>query len=353
MSIPQLPDKSQTLKFKKSLSSIVSAVTKEYRLSADLLKLKGQNSLESLDNAQLHLGRTLLSVFEYSNVDMHIRILPWVYRSYKRHGYFAGYFAATLKLWIKAVSSEMDEPDAYIPYLKYLLDLDQQMAQLSDNIPETHLKDIEGSPYSAEELNELLRTLVADDLENSEKLLARYYNRENRLFWDYVIHPVMYEVGRLWELDYISVDDEHRISAVISGFIASVHKRNFKKTRHRILITPAPNEYHEIGALLLAEEFRQADWAVSYLNAGASIQNIIDFADQHKPDIIAISAASILHASNLFQIVGSLKMSHPEIPVILGGKFVNENLEIITTLAAAGGASSPKEAIELVKRILK
>ena len=63
----------------------------------------------------------------------------------------------------------------------------------------------------------------------------------------------MYEVGRLWEFNRISVAKEHLVTAITEGLLNLVYPRLFEKVpvdsqnEKKVVISCAANEFHQVG----------------------------------------------------------------------------------------------------------
>jgi len=73
-------------------------------------------------------------------------------------------------------------------------------------------------------------------------------------FFVHVVQPAMYAVGARWENGLFSVAQEHLASAMVSRIMTSVSSFGFSSAPHRgkAVISSAVNEFHEIGAWMIA-----------------------------------------------------------------------------------------------------
>lgn len=340
----KLPDPQKADLFSANLKAHVDFVLHRFRSDPGLDYLRGDNPFKSLEMAQLYLARTLDAVFQYGEAALHFRILPWVYRSYTRHRFHRDYFSRTLSLWIE--SFERLDPDnrEAIGFLKALLDLDGEMRQEADRVPPSYLGE-------HPRLQGLLMSLIAGDGESYGPLLDGLYRGEIDDFARNGIQPLMYEVGRYWEMDMISVADEHRITAVIANEISSRRRVTDGLPRRTVLISPAPNEFHELGALIVSEEFRRRGWKVIYLNAGTPEEEVLRTIGTERPAVAALSTALILHGVALKRLVGAIKKRYRGLPIILGGKFIVDNPEVPVLLGCHTGGPNPSDAVALAERL--
>ncbi len=339
-----MPNEEETLLFKQNLDRLVEAAVARFRENPDLASLKGDNPWLILEKAQLYFGLTLWAAYRFKDPAIHRKLLPWVYRSYWRHGFAPDYFAATLQIWIDISSRLLPLSEIYTALMHDLLDLDAEMRAQSREVPDSYI-----TPGPEQEL---FLALIEQDEAKIGGLLGQLADELGLALYSRVLQPIMYEVGRYWEMDKISVDQEHEISARISSFLAAKEVPIPEKPGHSILITPAPNEFHELGALMLANYFRAAGWQVHYLNAGTSRTELSAALVRHRPAVLAISVALVLHAPYLPDYISSARETAPGIKIIVGGRFINQHPELVPQLGVDGYAETCEKALALAEKLV-
>jgi methanogenic corrinoid protein MtbC1 len=132
----------------------------------------------------------------------------------------------------------------------------------------------------------------------------------------------LYEVGRLWEFNHISVAVEHMATAiteslmnVIYATMAISENRGFKA-----LISSSENEYHQIGAKMVSDIFELNGWDTWYLGANTPVNELIRLASQISPHVIGLSLSVYFHLPELKNMITIIKDNYPECPVIIGGQ---------------------------------
>ncbi len=107
-------------------------------------------------------------------------------------------------------------------------------------------------------------------------------------FFTEVIRASLYKIGQLWEEGKISVAEEHISSAIAYGG----HKtRNKRGKKVRVIITSAPNEFHDLGGRIVADFLEYEGFNVYYLGANTPLNDVLSLARKIRPKILGISVA--------------------------------------------------------------
>ena len=79
------------------------------------------------------------------------------------------------------------------------------------------------------------------------------------------------ELGRLWQLNQISVAQEHYCTAATQLIMAQLYPRIFRteKNGRKIIATSIGGELHEIGVRIIADFFEMEGWDTYYLGANS------------------------------------------------------------------------------------
>jgi MerR family transcriptional regulator, light-induced transcriptional regulator len=130
---------------------------------------------------------------------------------------------------------------------------------------------VEGDDRLAVMAREYLARLLRGDRRGAGALLSDAAGRGTPLADIYlrVIQPALYEVGRLWQANEISVAQEHFCSAATQLIMAQFYPLIFKSERRgkTLVAACASGELHEIGLRAVADFFEMAGWDTHYLGA--------------------------------------------------------------------------------------
>jgi methanogenic corrinoid protein MtbC1 len=157
----------------------------------------------------------------------------------------------------------------------------------------------------------LLAQLVALDEAAASRIMAQalaVYSVEDVCLNLYT--PVLHEIGRLWEEGEASVAVEHFASMVIRGQLMSLFRSAAGAEQGPqgplTLVGCAPDELHEIGALMLALMLRRLGVPVAYLGQSVEPEGLAATVEAVRPACVMLSASLPRHAQGLNDVAGRL-----------------------------------------------
>ena len=118
----------------------------------------------------------------------------------------------------------------------------------------------------------------------------------------HVFQSSLYEVGRLWQENKITVAQEHYITAATQLIMSQLYPyiSNTKKTGKVLVATSVSKELHEVGVRMVADFFEMDGWNTFYLGANTPTESIIQTIISKKADLVLISATI---SSNIGEVI--------------------------------------------------
>jgi len=172
-----------------------------------------------------------------------------------------------------------------------------------------------------------------------------------------VFQPVQHEIGRLWQLNQISVAQEHYCTAVTQQVMSLLYPYIFStpKTGYKLVATCIGGELHEIGVRMIADFFEMDGWNTYYLGANTPTESLIQTLEDRKPEILGISATMTSHISAVADLIKRVRLSIPEknLKILVGGHPFNIARDLYKKVNANGYAPNAQEAILLADKLLK
>jgi MerR family transcriptional regulator, light-induced transcriptional regulator len=106
-----------------------------------------------------------------------------------------------------------------------------------------------------------------------------------------LIQPAMYEVGRLWQENSITVAQEHLAAAISQNVLArSYLQATFAPSVGRTaLFACAVGNRHSLGLHMLADAFETIGWDGAYLGADVPLADLVRHVDASQPDLLCLS----------------------------------------------------------------
>ena len=168
-----------------------------------------------------------------------------------------------------------------------------------------------------------------------------------------IFSPCLYEIGEAWYRGEIRIATEHFASGFIRGILMNllqafpIHNQALK-----ILIGCAPEEFHEIGPLMLSVLLRREGYQVEFLGSDLPVDDLVAYAEDVSPDMVILSAGFEHTARPLYQFQEKLNKLSAKPLFGFGGRYFNENTEARRTMQGIFLGSTLAEAIQNVHNLM-
>jgi methanogenic corrinoid protein MtbC1 len=178
-----------------------------------------------------------------------------------------------------------------------------------------------GRPTSAL-ANELARALIAFDSNAAELILneafAMYRVEEICLS---VLAPMLEEVGNRWHRGELSMATEHFASSFVRRkLFALFNAYETGRGRGLVFTACAPDEWHEVGVLMISLFLVRHGFRLSYLGPNLGGDGLAETLRHHRPDLLIVSATSEETADRLAEIAEVVSALPEPRPILaLGG----------------------------------
>ncbi len=164
----------------------------------------------------------------------------------------------------------------------------------------------------------------------------------------------MYTIGSLWEEGEISVASEHLASSIVSKIVSSLYAEflSIEQDKGQAIISAGPNEYHEIGARMVADLLEIDGWDIYYLGANTPVDTLVEMIKEKRPFFVGLSAALSFNLDALSDAIEKIRTS-PEIKdikILVGGNLFNRNPDLWKKIDADGWAKNGQKAIKIARR---
>jgi DNA-binding transcriptional MerR regulator len=172
-----------------------------------------------------------------------------------------------------------------------------------------------------------------------------------------LIQPVLVSTGTRWHSGAISISVEHFVSNVMRRRLHALLTAAPNPIHDRKIITAcAPDEYHELGILMVSVFLRRAGYFVLYLGQNTPATRLRETLDTVRPNMVLVSATRLRAAANLLSMFESLKVVESALPsgasqtpvFAFGGRIFNQ---IPSLRDRVPGAFIGGQAIDSVQRI--
>jgi len=290
----------------------------------DIDELIGTNPLQMMEMNHHHHAQFMLTVFRLNAYDLLARTVPWVYRAYHSRGFSYDYFPVELQSWKNALLNSIAEQDArpILAVYDWMIRNHETMIALSVN------GDTLGFslPDEIDEMQQLFTALLlngdhAGCLKLAEQSIAT--PDDLRHFYQHVVRYALYVVGALWERNEVSVAEEHLATAVVGRMTSFLYGRfvGTPQTKGTALVCAAPDDYHEVGARMVADILELDGWDVDYLGSNLPGEELLALLRQKPPFLLALSVSTVFNLEKARIVIAAVR-DEPELSgmrIVVGG----------------------------------
>ncbi len=309
-----------------------------------LLDRYGQNGKTGYRQDILYDVAALSAAVDAGDAGMFLRYVAWLKIVLVRRGVASKDIAESLNC-VRSVLADDAANDQSIAasYLKTAL---QQL----DSMPDAAASFI-GSSKDHAIARRCLEALLGFDAAEARKTLENAITAGMSLpgIHNGVLPPLMREVGRLWQMNEISVAHEHYCSAAVTSILSGFYGRIFGATAASgpsMLVACVEGEQHEIGARAIADVFALNGWRTNFLGANLPARELVKLMKQPwcKPDLIVLSATMVAQIAKLASTIAAIR-AVSKVPIMVGGYLFHENPSLAARLGADGYADNPEAAM--------
>lgn len=201
------------------------------------------------------------------------------------------------------------------------------------------------------------QALENSELDTADQVLGEImaiYPLENVIVG--VVAPALADIGESWRAGRINVATEHLASAFLRQRLTMWLVTGPPAHPVRpIVLACAPNEWHEIGLLMLGVLLRRRRWPVAYLGQAVPLPDLARFVRDIRPPLVALVAMTEETGQELLGISEWL----PEIresgrPVIaFGGRAFNLNTGLRAQMPGVYLGATLMDGVDMIERVLR
>lgn len=170
-----------------------------------------------------------------------------------------------------------------------------------------------------------------------------------------VFQRTQQEIGRLWQMNQVTVAQEHYCTAATQLIISQLYPHIFGSERvgKRVLAMSVGGELHEIGIRMVADFFELEGWDTYYLGANMPAASVVDAVADHAADVLAISVTLTPHLGKAVEMIEAVRQQRPATKIMVGGYPFNVAHDLWRKVGADGYAANAAEAVTLGNQFIK
>ena len=201
------------------------------------------------------------------------------------------------------------------------------------------------------EVQALEEALLTADLARAEGLLSRAYAQlgTEAVLLNF-IRPMLVSIGEKWQRGEITIAHEHQVSAFVRSHLeqqlaAAGHSRFGPK----VIAACGPQEYHEIGLLMLCVLLRRQGVQVQYLGANTPLGDLGLYARSVGAQAILLSLNTPLSLEAA--LAQRRDLEGLDLPVFVGGGALTEQSQQAEALGTWAGPDARRAALVIASAL--
>ena len=335
--------------YSSAMEHMIDDVNRDLGERPDIQLLIGHNPLQTMEMNHRHHAQFMLTVFRLTSYDLLARTVPWVYRAYRSRGFSYDYFPVELQSWKKTINDNIADgaTQQIIAVYDWMIAHHETMIKLSVS------GDTLGFslPAETDEMQQIFTALLLrGDHRGCLKLVDQSIRTENdlRYFYEHVAKYALYTVGSLWERNEVTVADEHLATAIVGRISSYLYSRfvGTPQTKGTAIVSAVPNEYHEVGARMVADILELDGWDVTYLGANTPVEELVKMLKQKQPFMLALSVATAFNLEKARLVIKTVKSDRDltAMRILVGGLAFSSVPRLWQEFGADGYAANLAEA---------
>jgi methanogenic corrinoid protein MtbC1 len=138
-----------------------------------------------------------------------------------------------------------------------------------------------------------------------------------------VVADALHRIGKLWEMNRVSVAQEHMATALTQFVISSIYPKMIPDgpARGQMVVTGVAGEMHQIGANLVADAMESKGWSVRFLGSNSPLPSILQAINESSADVLCISTTLVSNLPSAARLIRSVRNNRKEHAprIVVGG----------------------------------
>jgi methanogenic corrinoid protein MtbC1 len=206
-------------------------------------------------------------------------------------------------------------------------------------------------PEHAEEQAVFLAALLAGRRRDALSVVDRWFDDGRSLvdLEQHLITPSLYQIGRKWQLNQVTVAQEHMATAIVQSVMTVGLMRSSPASLigKSVLLACVEGNSHTIGLNMLSDAFQLDGWDVQYLGPNMPTSSLVEQIVESRPDLVGLSVSFPQQLPFVKAIVAQLnsRLGHSRPRVLIGGQAVNRFAPLAGAVDADAHMANAAEAV--------
>jgi signal transduction histidine kinase len=165
-----------------------------------------------------------------------------------------------------------------------------------------------------------------------------------------VFQPVQREVGRLWQMNRLTVAQEHYCTAATQLVMSQLYPWIFSgpKNGRTLVATCVAGDLHEIGVRMVSDFFEMEGWDTFYVGADTPTPSVLRILKERRADVLLVSATITSHVRAVSRLIAEVRAAEGDrVKILVGGYPFNVDPDLWRQVGADACACDAEEAITL------
>jgi methanogenic corrinoid protein MtbC1 len=167
-----------------------------------------------------------------------------------------------------------------------------------------------------------------------------------------VIRAAQDELGRLWQLNMVSIAQEHMASEISNVALSALFARApiAEPNGKKILLGCVEGEEHQLAARLASDMLEMSGFELRFLGGNVPHGHLVSIARDEKPDLIGLSVTMLFNLRSLREAVALLR-TVTDAPICVGGYAIMWSRPVEQELQVHASGPSRHEIVALARRL--
>ena len=206
-------------------------------------------------------------------------------------------------------------------------------------------------------LSQYIERILALDSAGAMQLIESSATDAGSIFdlYVHILQPAQREIGRLWQVNSISVAVEHYATATAQHILHRLSRMVPPRTQRkaRMIGICGEGEHHCVGLEMVCSLCQLDGWDTYFVGANTPTASAVELARQLQPDIIAISMTTLIALQSTCSLIAKLKEALPETAIVAGGYAATLGADLWKSFGADAYAGDAISALSAMERILE
>jgi methanogenic corrinoid protein MtbC1 len=342
---------SKTLdKHRQELAELI--VARQYDLEADFWTAFGPRGREkSIRDMGYHLSY-LSEALAVSDPQLFAHYVDWAGSLFTGLG-FPDEVMVTMLNCIREVLGDQLPPELGAVTDQYLVAGLKALQQASPGVATFLEPDGPLAGLAQQYLDALLR----GERQAASRLILDAVDRgiEIKEIYLHVFQRTQQEIGRLWQMNQVSVAQEHYCTAATQLIMSQLcpHIFTMERVGRQMVAACVGGELHELGIRMVADFFEMDGWDTYYLGANTPAESVVDAIIEREATLIAVSATMTFHIRDVTSMIAQIRASRAgsKTKILVGGYPFNLSPDLWHRVGADGHALDAEAAVALANRL--